>query len=102
MEISPKQDFFVTGGFQHLKFWNLNEETGLPDARKPNAKAPPVIQAHSVDLAKVKLQIFVGIAIEWPRVFVLASDGHIYVFDKQGKLLKWMNIKVPRAFSCTA
>lgn len=46
--------------------------------------------------------MFVGIAIMGPKVFVLASDGHIYVFDKQRKLLKWMNIKVPRAFSCSA
>jgi len=100
--ISPDQDYFVTGGFQHLKFWYLNETTGLPDTRKPNEKSPPIIQAHSPDLTKVKVPIFVGLAIEGPRIFALTTEGCIYVFDKQRKLLKWMNIKVPRAFSCSA
>ena len=35
-------------------------------------------------------------------MFTITSNGHIYVFDKQRKLLKWMNIKVPRAFGCSA
>ena len=48
------------------------------------------------------MQIFVGVTIELPKVFVIAHDGHIYVFDKERKLQKWMNIKVPRAFSCHA
>ena len=102
VEISPNQDFFITAGYQHLKYWYLNEETGMPDARKPNEKSPPIIQAHSADLTKVKQQIFVGIAIKGPKIFAITHDGHIYVYDKQRKLLKWMNIKVPRAFSCSA
>lgn len=32
-------------------------------------------------------------------MFALAADGHIYVYDKARKLVKWMNIKVSRAFS---
>ena len=28
-------------------------------------------------------------------------DGHLYVYDKNRKLAKWMNIKVDRALSCT-
>lgn len=43
VEISPKQDFFVTCGFQHLKLWHLNAETGMPDVRRPNQKSPPII-----------------------------------------------------------
>lgn len=43
IEISPDQDFFVTGGYQHLKYWYLNEETGLPDARKPNEQSQPIL-----------------------------------------------------------
>ncbi len=69
-----------------MKYWYLNKETGLPDARRPNEKSPPIIQAQSADLTKVKLQIFVGISIVGPKIFVLASDGHIYVFDKERKL----------------
>ncbi len=33
-------------------------------------------------------------------MFALASDGHLYVYDKNRRLTKWMNIKVDRAFSC--
>ena len=32
-------------------------------------------------------------------MFALASDGHLYVYDRQRKLTKWMNIKVERALS---
>jgi len=35
--ISPEQDFFVTGGFSHLKYWALDPETGKPvTVRYPN------------------------------------------------------------------
>jgi hypothetical protein len=33
-------------------------------------------------------------------VLALASDGHLYVYDRNRKLTKWMNIKVERAMSC--
>ena len=33
-------------------------------------------------------------------MLALASDGHLYVYDKSRKLTKWMNIKVDRALSC--
>ena len=32
----------------------------------------------------------------------MTIDGHIYVYNKQGELQKWMNIKVNRAFTCHA
>ena len=85
-----------------MKYWYLDEETGKPITRKINEKSPAILESQSADLTKVKQQIFVGISILQSRVFVLASDGHIYVFDAQRKLLKWMNIKVPRAFGCSA
>lgn len=28
--ISPEQDFFITAGYQHLKYWYLDEKTGEP------------------------------------------------------------------------
>ena len=34
-------------------------------------------------------------------MFSLACDGHLYIFDKNRKLMKWMNIKVDKAISCT-
>jgi WD40 repeat protein len=44
----------------------------------------------------------VGVAVYNSKIFSLASDGHIYVHDKTRKLVKWMNIKVNRAFSLHA
>lgn len=43
-----------------------------------------------------------GVAVYNSKIFSLASDGHIYVHDKTRKLVKWMNIKVNRAFSLHA
>ena len=37
---------------------------------------------------------------EGNKVFALTIEGLIYVYNKQGEMQKWMNIKVPRAFSC--
>jgi hypothetical protein len=34
-------------------------------------------------------------------VFALTRDGHIFVYDKERNLKKWMNIKVQRAFGCS-
>lgn len=33
LAFSPKQDFFVTGGYQHLKYWYFDEQTGEPLTR---------------------------------------------------------------------
>lgn len=60
-----------------------------------------IMESKSADLAKVKVKNFVGVACRFSQVFALAHDGHLYIYDKQRKLQKWMNIKVERAFSCS-
>ena len=79
--ISPEQDYFVTGGYQHLKYWYLDDETGQPITKKQSDNLQ-ILESVSADLTKVKEQIFVGLTIQCPRIFALTSDGHIYVFDK--------------------
>ena len=59
------------------------------------------MESKSADLTKVKLKVFVGVACRLGQVFSLAADGHLYVYDKNRKLTKWMNIKVEKAISCT-
>ena len=41
-----------------------------------------------------------GVSIFEGLAYTLAIDGHVYVFDKQRTLIKWMNIRVERAFGC--
>jgi hypothetical protein len=60
-----------------------------------------IMESKSADLTKVRLKIFVGVACKGSQVFAMASDGHLYVYDKNRKLTKWMNIKVEKALSCT-
>lgn len=50
---------------------------------------------------RVKVKEFVGVCCKLDQVFSLAIDGHLYIFDKQRKLQKWMNIKVEKALSIT-
>lgn len=100
--MSPDSDIFVTGGYQHLKFWSLDPATGRPITVRPAGSNESIMESKTAELAKVKLSIFVGVAIYNSKVFALATDGHIYVYDKQRKLVKWMNIKVTRAFSLQA
>lgn len=49
---------------------------------------------------KVKKKIFVGVSVYEGQAYTLAIDGHVYVFDKNRTLSKWMNIRVDRAFGC--
>ena len=44
--------------------------------------------------------MFVGVSIYEQKIYSLASDGHVYVFDKERQLIKWMNIRVDKAFGC--
>lgn len=67
------------------------------------------MESKSADLTKVKVKIFVGVQCisnggtsgQEEQVLALASDGHLYVYDKNRKLTKWMNIKVDRALACS-
>jgi hypothetical protein len=56
-----------------------------------------IMESKSADLAKVRLKVFVGVVCKSGQVFALAADGHLYVYDKNRKLTKWMNIKVDKA-----
>lgn len=58
------------------------------------------MESKTADLDKVKSKIFVGVSIKETKVYSLTSEGHVYVFDAARKLVKWMNIKVERAFGC--
>jgi hypothetical protein len=66
------------------------------------------MESKSADFNKVKVKIFIGVQCianggqsgKEEQVLSLATDGHLYVYDKNRKLTKWMNIKVDRALSC--
>lgn len=60
-----------------------------------------IMESKTADLDKVKFKVFVGVCIYESKVYAVASDGHVYIYDKQRKLLKWMNLKVDRAFGCS-
>jgi WD40 repeat protein len=101
--------FFVTAGFQHLKYWYFDEDGRVQkNAAQGAAAAESIMESKSADLTKVKLKIFVGVQCvnnggvsgKEEQVLSLASDGHLYVYDKNRKLTKWMNIKVDRALGC--
>lgn len=77
----------------------MDEKTGEPITKKTSDKIF-VMESHSADLEKVKTKIFVGVCISKEKVYSLACDGHVYVFDTKRSLVKWMNIKVERAFGC--
>jgi hypothetical protein len=81
-----------------LKYWYLDDETGdvIKSGKEPNF----MMRSETADLTKVNLKLFVGVSIAKGFVYSLTQDGHIYMYDKQRKLQKWMNIKVTRAMSC--
>jgi len=52
------------------------------------------MESHSAELEKVKYKVFVGVQVANLKVYSITCDGHIYVFNKNRELLRWMNIKV--------
>lgn len=58
------------------------------------------MESSYADLEKVKNKVFVGVSIYEGLAYTLAIDGHVYVYDRQRNLSKWMNIRVDRAFGC--
>jgi hypothetical protein len=40
------------------------------------------MESKTADLEKVRVKIFVGIAIHDSKVYTVTSDGHVYIFDK--------------------
>ena len=103
---SPNNDFFVTAGISHLKFWYFNEDGTV--IKTPTSQNEHIMESKPADLGKVKIKSFVGVEISKPeeegkgvQVFALTCDGHLYIYDKERKMQKWMNIKVEKAFSCT-
>lgn len=77
----------------------MDETTGEP-ITKPTKDNILLMDSVSAETEKVKYKVFVGVSIFEQKVYSLACDGHVYVFDKKRQLLKWMNIKVDRAFGC--
>ena len=71
---SEQGEFFVTAGYQHLKYWYFDEngrvvktDGGSVAAGGGNAIAganakESIMESKSADLTKVKLKIFVGVA----------------------------------------
>ena len=54
----------------------------IREGKEPNM----IMRSQTADLTKVKLKLFVGVAIKNGLVFALAQDGHIFIYDKQRKL----------------
>ena len=50
--VSPDQDYFITGGYQHLKYWYL-DDYGKPLVRQ-SGENQQILESVSADLAKVK------------------------------------------------
>ena len=50
------------------------------------------------DLTKCDNKVFVSVSVFEATAYVLSLDGFVFVFGRDGQLLKWMNIKVSRGF----
>mmetsp|Transcript_23635 Transcript_23635/g.23341 ORF Transcript_23635/g.23341 Transcript_23635/m.23341 type:complete len:155 (-) Transcript_23635:1009-1473(-) len=98
LSFSEQGDYFVTAGHFHLKYWYFDENGKVVKQETQNQES--IMESKSADLSKVRVKVFVGVQCKLGSVFSLASDGHLYIFDKNRKLQKWMNIKVDKALSC--
>ncbi len=84
LSFSEAGDYFVTAGYQHLKFWYFDENGKVQKTETSNKES--IMESKSADLTKVRVKVFVGVCCKQGQVFTLACDGHLYIFDKNRKL----------------
>jgi mitogen-activated protein kinase binding protein 1 len=94
---SENQDFFVTAGYKLLKFWQMDEKGDPILITKGNKTTWGNREAN---LEKVRFKVFVGVYIYQELIYTITADGYVYLFSKEPEMLKWMNIRVERAFGC--
>jgi WD40 repeat protein len=62
LAFSPNNDFFVTAGLDHLKFWYFDEHGKVIVTTAPGQKEA-IMESKKADVNKVKVKSFVGVAI---------------------------------------
>ena len=59
MCFSEQGDYFVTAGYQHLKFWYFDENGKVQKTETSNKES--IMESKSADLSKVVVKVFVGV-----------------------------------------
>ena len=60
LAFDEKGEYFVTAGYQHLKFWEFDENGKVRRTETNNKES--IMESKTADLAKVKVKIFVGVS----------------------------------------
>ena len=60
---SPNNSFFVTAGYQHLKYWYFDERGMVQKsvAQPQGNTSESIMESKSADFSKVKIKIFIGV-----------------------------------------
>jgi len=98
LSFSDSGEYFVTAGVQHLKYWYFDKDGKVIKTLTANKES--IMESKSADLEKVKVRSFVGVQCRNGHVYALSCNGILYIFDAQRRMLKWMGIKVDKAYSC--
>ena len=56
---SDLNDYFVTAGYEHLKYWYFDENGNVQKIEKSNKEC--IMESRSADLTKVRVKVFVGV-----------------------------------------
>ena len=98
---SDDGSYFVTWGVEHFKFWHFDDngnpiKSAIQDSH--DGKEHFAMENQPVDLAKVDSKDFVGVAWKGKNTYTLSRNGKLYVFNKNRKIEKWMDIKTTASF----
>ncbi|KND04338.1 uncharacterized protein SPPG_00069 [Spizellomyces punctatus DAOM BR117] len=99
LAFSPKGDFFVTVGVQHVTFWPMDA-----DKLVQNAKAAKpvniVLEGTSGQFTSHKNCVFMDVACSTASdgkttTYSITDDGTLVCFSHDRELVKWVELKVP-------
>lgn len=69
---SERGDYFVTAGFQHLKYWYFDDQGRVIKNDQGGSAKESIMESKTADLAKVVVKIFVGVSCHNSLVYALA------------------------------
>ncbi|TPX69656.1 hypothetical protein SpCBS45565_g02306 [Spizellomyces sp. 'palustris'] len=99
LAFSPKGDFFVTVGVQHVKFWPMDADTLVQNA-KAAKPVNIVLEGISGSFTSHKNCVFMDVACSTASdgkttTYSITDDGTLVCFSYERELVKWVELKMP-------
>lgn len=96
---NPLGAFFVTGGVQHLKYWQCSPDGSIKGLSSDANSNVGLLDGKSASLGNMSGKSFNGVHCTKNMVYAITTDGHLCLLNNQRAIVKWVDIKISRTTS---